>query len=133
MDTPEGTIERPQVVLVSDNPYHIATPRYLGRRFTLESGLLGGIVVKRSAGTPPDPLPRLLRDMAERGEAGPPGEGVITCSAPRITLRGTAGSLPAGVDGEAVTLPLPVACEIRPGALSVFGAERRPGKPRRPL
>lgn len=133
VDTPQGTVERPQVVLVSNNPYHIATPRYLGRRFTLDSGLLGGIVLKRSAGTPPDPLPRLLRDMAERGEAGAPGEGVITWSAARITLRGPVGSLPAGVDGEAVTLPLPVTCEIRPHALRVLLPTGRPGVPHRPL
>jgi hypothetical protein len=109
------------VVLVSNNPYHIATVRHLGRRFALDTGQLGGIVLKRPAGAPPpDLLPRLRRDMQRHGRAGPPGEGVITWTAARITLHGTAAQLPAGIDGEAVLLDLPVVCEIRPHALQIL-------------
>jgi diacylglycerol kinase family enzyme len=137
VDTPEGTIERPQVVLISNNPYHIATPRYLGRRFALDRGALGVIVVKRSAGSAPEPLPRLVRDLAERG-ATSGGEGLITWSADRVTLHGaastvaTVSTVAAGVDGEAVTLPLPLTCEIRPGALRVLLPKDRPGVPDEP-
>jgi diacylglycerol kinase family enzyme len=121
VDTPQGPIESPQVVLVSNNPYHIATLRHLGRRFALDTGQLGGIVLKRPVGAPPpDLLPRLRRDMQRHGRAGPPGEGVITWTAARITLRGTAAHMPAGIDGEAVLLDLPVVCEIRPRALQVL-------------
>jgi diacylglycerol kinase family enzyme len=131
VDTPEGTLERPQVVLVSNNPYHIATPRYLGRRFALDGGVLGAIVVKRSPGSAPEPLPRLVRDVAEHG-ATPGGEGLITWSAPRITLHGAAPSVAAGVDGEAVTIPLPLTCEIQPRTLRVLLPSDRPGVPREP-
>jgi diacylglycerol kinase family enzyme len=131
VDTPEGMIEHPQVVLVSNNPYHIATPRYVGRRFALDRGVLGAIVVKRSSGTAPEPLPRLVHDVTERG-ATSGGEGLVTWSAARITLQGDAPSVAAGVDGEAVTLTLPLTCEIRPRALSVLLPKDRPGIPREP-
>jgi diacylglycerol kinase family enzyme len=130
VDTPEGPVEFPQIVLVSNNPYHISTLRHLGRRFALDTGQLGGIVIKRPAGAPPpDLLPRLRRELRRRGHAGPSGEGAITWTAAGITLRGTAAQLPAGIDGEAVLLDLPVVCEIRPGALRVLLPRDRPGIP----
>jgi diacylglycerol kinase family enzyme len=132
VDTPAGTVERPQVVLLSNNPYHIATPRYLGRRFMLDRGVLGGIVLKRSAGSPPEPLPRLLRTLAEQGAAGRAGDDVITWSATHVTLNGAAEDVAAGVDGEAVRLPLPLTCEILPRALQVLLPRHRPGVPREP-
>ena len=131
VETPDGTIELPQVVVVSNNPYHIATPRYLGRRFALDGGVLGAIVVKRSSGSAPEPLPRLVQQAAEGG--APAGaEGLITWSAARITLHGAAPSVAAGVDGEAVTLPLPLTCKIRPRALRVLVPSDRPGIPGEP-
>lgn len=121
VDTPDGTVELPQVVLVSNNPYHISTLRHLGRRFALDTGHLGAIVLKHPGGAPPpDQLPRLLREARRQGRAGQPGRGVITWTATRITLHGTATRLPAGVDGEAVVLDLPIACEIHPHTLQVL-------------
>jgi diacylglycerol kinase family enzyme len=121
VDTPDGPVECPQMVLVSNNPYHVSTLRHFGYRFLLGTGQLGGIVLKRPAGAPPpDLLPRLRRELAQHGRAGPPGEGVITWAAARITLHGTAGQLPAGIDGEAVLLDLPILCEIHPRALQVL-------------
>jgi diacylglycerol kinase family enzyme len=134
VDTPQGPVESPQVVLISNNPYHISTMRHLGYRFALDTGQLGGIVLNRPAGAPPpDALPRLRRELRRQGHAGPPGEGLITWTAARITLRGTAARLPAGIDGEAVLLDLPIVCEIRPGALQVRLPRQRPGIPTRPL
>jgi hypothetical protein len=40
--------------------------------------------------------------------------------AARITLHGPVAQLPAGLDGEAVLLDLPIVCEIRPRALQVL-------------
>ena len=131
VDTPEGTIERPQVMLVSNNPYHIATPRYLGWRFALDGAVLGAILLKGSPGSAPPPFPHLVRDMAERG-ATPGGEGLITWSAPRVTLHGATPTVAAGVDGEAVTLALPLTCEIWPGALRVLLPMGRHGLPQEP-
>lgn len=134
VDTPQGTVRLPQVVLVSNNPYHIATPRYLGRRFTLTSGLLGGIVLKRPTEMPPDLL-RHLRGQLLRRQTGPgaPGDAVIAWTAGTITLHGGRRQLHAGVDGEPVTLPLPVTCETRPGGLRVLLPRDRPGIPREPV
>ena len=121
VDTPDHPVDCPQMVLVSNNPYHVSTLRHFGYRFALDTGQLGGILLKRPAGAPPpDLLPRLRRELTRQGHAGPPGEGVITWTAPRITLHGTAGQLPAGIDGEAVLLDLPIVCEIRPRALRVL-------------
>ncbi|MFD6550227.1 diacylglycerol/lipid kinase family protein [Streptomyces sp. NPDC058398] len=133
VDTPWGTVEFPQMVLVSNNPYHLATPRWLGRRFSLTTGLLGGIVLKRPAQTPPDLL-RHLRSELRRSMPGPgpASEGVVVWSASGVTLRGDVRYLDAGIDGEAVTLPLPVICGIRPGALRVLLPRDRPGIPPEP-
>jgi diacylglycerol kinase family enzyme len=133
VETPDGTVEHPQVVLVSNNPYHITTPRYLGRRFGLDRGVLGVIVLNRSAATRPEPLPRLVKEMGEHGSAGPRGEGVIAWSAARTTLHGTTADVAAGVDGEAIRLRLPVTCEIRPRALRALLPKDRPGIPREPI
>jgi diacylglycerol kinase family enzyme len=130
VDTPQGPVDFPQVVLVSNNPYHTATLRYLGHRFALDTGQLGGIVLKRPAGAPPpDLLPRVRRDLRRQGRAGPPGEGIITWTAARITLHGTASQLPAGIDGESALLNLPIVCEIHPRALHVLLPAQRPGIP----
>ncbi|HEX2357945.1 MAG TPA: diacylglycerol kinase family protein [Micromonosporaceae bacterium] len=121
VDTPDGAVECPQMVLVSNNPYHVSTPRHFGYRSTLDTGQLGAILLKRPGGAPPpDLLPRLRRELARQGHAGPPGEGVITWTAARITLHGTVAQLPAGIDGEAVLLDLPIVCEICPRALRVL-------------
>ncbi|MFD5659235.1 diacylglycerol/lipid kinase family protein [Streptomyces hirsutus] len=133
VDTPWGTVEFPQVVLISNNPYHLATPRWLGRRFSLTTGQLGAIVLKRPAQAPPDLLRHLrhLRDELRRHkrDAGPPDEGIVVWSAPGITLHGAVRHLDAGIDGEAVRLPLPVLCAIRPGALRVLLPKDRPEIP----
>lgn len=118
VDTPGRAVDHPQVVLVSNNPYHVATPRHLGRRFGLDRGVLGGIVLERSAAMVPPPLTDLLRDTAREGSTA--RDGVLTWSAPQISVRGETATLPAGVDGESVTLSLPLTCEIRPGALRVL-------------
>ncbi|WP_328502699.1 diacylglycerol kinase family protein [Streptomyces sp. NBC_00457] len=130
VDTPGGTIEFPQVVLISNNPYHLATPRWLGRRFSLSTGQLGAIVLKRPAEAPPDLLRHLRGELRQhkRG-ADPAGEGVVVWSSPGIALHGDVRHLDAGIDGEAVRLPLPVLCGIRPGALRVLLPKDRPRIP----
>ncbi|MEV6948399.1 diacylglycerol kinase family protein [Streptomyces sp. NPDC051172] len=130
VDTPWGTVEFPQVVLISNNPYHLATPRWLGRRFSLSTGQLGVIVLKRRAQAPPDLLRHLRSDLRQykRG-TGSAENGAVIWSAPGITLHGEVRHLDAGVDGEAVRLPLPAVCSIRPGALRLLLPKDRPGVP----
>ncbi|WP_234335173.1 MULTISPECIES: hypothetical protein [Streptomyces] len=55
------------------------------------------------------------------------GDRHLVCS--RITLHGEVRHLDAGVDGEAVRLPLPVVCGIRPGALRLLLPKDRTGMP----
>lgn len=128
---PGETIERPQVVLVSNNPYHLATLRSLGRRFSLSSGLLGVVVIKRRADTPPPPdlLPRMRHELRQQGSTGSPSAGVVTWSAPQVELDGEVARLAAGIDGELVMLHPPLRCSIRPGALQVLLPTHRPGLP----
>ncbi|MFF5185774.1 diacylglycerol/lipid kinase family protein [Streptomyces sp. NPDC000345] len=134
VDTPRGTVRSPQVVLVSNNPYHIATPRYLGRRFTLTSGVLGGIVLKRPTDTPAD-LRRNIRSrlLQQQPGTGPEDDAAITWTADCILLHGQARQLHAGIDGESATLPLPITCEARPGGLQVLLPRDRPGIPPEPV
>jgi len=131
VDAPEGTIDRPQVVLISNNPYHIATPRSLGRRFALDRGVLGVLVLKRTEAAALQPLPYALRRIP-RTTTHPGGEPLVRWSAPRVTVHGGAATVVAGVDGEAVRLPLPLCCETRPQALRVILPKDRPGVPPEP-
>lgn len=119
--TPVETIEKPQVVLVSNNPYHLATPRSLGRRFSLSTGTLGAIVMKRPATPPPpDSIPRLREDLHRHFTTGSTRTGVLTWSTTQVELVGTGSHLSAGIDGEAVNLELPITCRIRPAALEIL-------------
>jgi diacylglycerol kinase family enzyme len=133
IETPGETIEAPQVVLVSNNPYHLATLRFLGRRFSLSAGMLGAIVVTRQPVPPPPALVAAVRgDLRRTGGADVPGSGVVVWSAAEVTLSGGASMLPAGIDGEPVELRLPVTCRVRPGALTVHLPADRPRVPREP-
>jgi diacylglycerol kinase family enzyme len=130
--TPGGAIDRPQVVLVSNNPYHIATVRSFGQRFSLQTGLLGAIVVKRRDQPPGPGLVADMRgELRRTGGSAVPGSGVVVWSAPEIVLRGGDSMLPAGVDGEPVEFHLPITCQARPGALTVHLPKDRPALPAR--
>ena len=95
----------PLVVLVSNNAYAVDHPLVPGSRPRLDTGLLGIIVVDR---------------------AGAEGPLVSAWSALAFDVPGTA-SLPAGLDGEAVTLPAPLHWTVRPGALRVRISRHHPG------
>lgn len=103
------------MVLISNNPYHLATPHWLGRRFSLATGQLGAIVLNRPAHTPPDLLRHLRSELRQyqHGVVSPPNEGVVAWSAPSITPHGDVQRLDAGIDGETVRLPLPVLWLLR--------------------
>ena len=87
----------PAVLLVSNNPYALEPPSP-GRRPTLDSGLLGIIVLD-------------VRPEAPH----PPGRA---WTAPTLEID-AAGTVHAGVDGEAVDLIPPLEFLIRPAALRV--------------
>jgi diacylglycerol kinase family enzyme len=88
----------PAVVLVSNNPYALERPSAPGMRPALDSGLLGVLVLDK-----PGDAPRA------------PGRAWTS----RSIQVAAAQPVAAGVDGEALELPAPLAFTIRPRALRV--------------
>ncbi|MGH3208561.1 MAG: diacylglycerol/lipid kinase family protein, partial [Trebonia sp.] len=112
------TVDEPQALLVACNPYETGDIAGLGRRARLDRGLLGVVAVMvGSAGE----AVSLLR--------GRNSTGVRVLTASTVVVTANAERIPAGVDGEAVWLPVPVYCAIRHRALRVRVPRDRPGVP----
>ncbi|MGZ4432040.1 MAG: diacylglycerol kinase family protein [Trebonia sp.] len=112
------TIDAPQAVLVSSNPYGTGDIAGLGRRARLDRGVLGVIAVTvDSVGQ----AVGLLR--------GRHTTGLRVLAAQTVVVTASSERIPAGIDGEAVSLPVPVRCAIRPGTLRVRVPRDRPGVP----
>ncbi|MFI8457078.1 diacylglycerol/lipid kinase family protein [Kitasatospora sp. NPDC085464] len=107
-----------QALLISNNPY--GSPDDLesgGRRARLDSGLLGvtGIRVEGAA------------QAAELAVRGAQATGLTVLTARRVEVTSEEAEIPVAVDGEALRLPTPVVCTLRPGALRVLVPRDRPG------
>jgi diacylglycerol kinase family enzyme len=112
------TIDAPQALLVACNPYGTGDIAGLGRRARLDRGVLGVVAVtvasaRQAAG--------LLR--------GRHTTGLRVLAARTVVVTASSERIPVGIDGEAVSLPVPVRCSIRPGALRVRVPRDRPGVP----
>jgi diacylglycerol kinase family enzyme len=105
VDDTGRTHAHPAVLLVSNNPYALDRPP-AGTRPRLDSGRLGVIVL----------------DSPEAG-SHPPGRA---WSVPSLDVAAPA-PVHAGIDGEAVDLPVPLRFVIRPGALRVRISRHHPG------
>lgn len=114
------TVEHPQAVLVSDNPYGTGDVAGMGRRVRLDTGVLGVVAVTADNTAQAVGLLRRSTDS-----------GITVFKAPEVVVTADAPKIPVGVDGEAVVLPTPVHCAIRPGALRVRVPRNRPGVPAR--
>jgi diacylglycerol kinase family enzyme len=114
----EVTIEAPQALLVSNNPYESADLAGLDRRARLDTGALGvvGITVDNTA-----QAMDLVRGRRARG--------VRRFLAHEVVIDADTDRIPVGIDGEAVMMPTPVRCTIRPLALRVRVPRDRPGVP----
>lgn len=113
------TVEHPQAVLVSDNPYGLGDVAGLGRRARLDTGMLGVVAVTvDNAGQ----AVRLLGRNSDRG--------LTARAVPEVVVSAEAPQIPVGIDGESVLLSAPVRCAIRPKALRVRVPRDRPGVPR---
>ncbi|MDI6105261.1 diacylglycerol kinase family protein [Actinoplanes sp. NEAU-A12] len=111
------TIPGPRAVLVSNNPYATAGLAGIGSRPRLDLGVLGVLVVTvRGAAD-------AARLISGRGRA----RSVTARVATETVIDADAPAVPVGIDGEAVVLPTPVRCSIRPGALRVRVPRYRPG------
>ncbi len=109
----------PQAVLVSNNPYGEDDVAGLGRRPRLDGGVLGVLAVTVHSAVDAAGLVggrRRSKSLSLRVAA----ETVVDADMP---------SVPVGIDGEAVVMPAPVHCMIRPRALRVRVPRHRRGVP----
>jgi diacylglycerol kinase family enzyme len=120
------TIENPQAVLISNNPYEMGDLAGMGRRIRIDGGVLGVLAVRvANAGQAAKLVQGRHAGALYQGEAH---EVVIEADTPTI---------PVGIDGEAVEMATPVRCVIRPAALRVrvprnrleIPPPRRPAEP----
>ncbi|MFF4228164.1 diacylglycerol/lipid kinase family protein [Streptomyces sp. NPDC001820] len=114
------TVDAPQAVLVSNNPYERGDSAGLGRRERLDSGELGVLCV--GVGNAAEATELLLR--------GGQGRGLTAATAREVVVDADAPLIPVGVDGEALMLATPVRCRLAAGALRVRVPRHRPGAPR---
>lgn len=106
----------PQAVLVANNPYGTGDIAGLSRRGRLDGGVLGVVAVKVSSAGQAIGLLRGTR-----------GTGLTVLTTKSVEVTADAPAIPVGIDGEAVSMPTPVRCAIRPGALRVWVPKDRPG------
>lgn len=114
----DTTLDAPQAVLVSNNPYRTNDPAGFGRRERLDSGLLGvlGVTVDSAAGAA-----ALVLD--------PEPDGLAVLTTCEVVIDADRAEIEVGIDGEALVLPAPVHCRVEPGALRVRVPKERPGVP----
>lgn len=112
------TFDAPQALLVANNPYGTGDIAGLGRRARLDRGVLGVVAVTVDSAWQ---AVGLLR--------GRHTDGLRVLTAQTIVVTADSERIPVGIDGEAVSLPVPVRCAIRPGALRVRVPRDRPGVP----
>ena len=112
------TVQGPQALLVSNNPYDTGDIAGLGRRPRMDGGVLGVIGVRAANAVQ---AARMLR-----GRRAP---GLTLIVTEEVVVEADVEDIPAGVDGESVRLTTPVRCRVRPGALRVRVPRDRPGVP----
>jgi diacylglycerol kinase family enzyme len=106
----------PQAVLVANNPYGTGDLAGLGRRERLDKGVLGVVGIRVANA-------RQAAGLLRGARSG----GLSLTLATEVVIDGDTPEIAVGVDGEALSLPRPVRCAIRPGALRVRVPGQRPG------
>jgi len=109
-------ISGPQALLVANNPYGSGDIAGLSRRLRLDRGTLGVVGVQVGSA---QQAAGLLRGRRARG--------LSLLTATKVEITADTPEIPVGIDGEAVTMPAPVLCTVRPGALRVRVPRDRPG------
>jgi diacylglycerol kinase family enzyme len=112
------TLEGPQALLVSNDPYGMGDVAGLGRRARLDAGTLGVVAIRIDSASQ-------AAGLLRRGH----GHGLTTLTAGQVTVNADAPQIPVGIDGETVMLPTPVRATIQPRALRVVVPRQRPGVP----
>jgi diacylglycerol kinase family enzyme len=113
------SLSGPQAVLVSNNPYGSDDLAGLGRRPRIDEGVLGVLAV----------TVRNAVDAAGLIRGRRWSKVVTVTTATETVVDADGPDVPVGIDGEAITMPTPVRCTIRPGALRVRVPRNRPGVP----
>jgi diacylglycerol kinase family enzyme len=122
-DAPGGARDRSaQLVLVSNNPYRLDRLLGLGSRPRLDTGQLG-IVALTIAGAHEASAFAALEAAGRAHRFA----GWSEWTAPHFEVRAS-GDVPAGVDGETLTLAPPLHFHALPGALRVRIAPQHPGR-----
>ncbi|MFE5480890.1 diacylglycerol/lipid kinase family protein [Streptomyces sp. NPDC056527] len=121
----EKQLAEQQAILVTNNPYAAPDLMASGLRTRLDRGKLG-VIGLRVEGV------AHAADLAVRGRRS---QGLNLLTARRVEVTAGTDTVPVAVDGEALTLPTPVVCTVRPRALRVLVPRHRPGTvaPRSPL
>jgi diacylglycerol kinase family enzyme len=109
-------ISAPQALLVANNPYGSGDIAGLSRRLRLDRGTLGVVGIQVDSA---QQAVGLLRGRRARG--------LSLLTATKVEISADHPQVPVGIDGEAVTMPTPVLCTVRPGALRVRVPRDRPG------
>lgn len=128
LEGPDGPVDQPQVVEVSNNPYVLRSLTTFGGRDRMDSGTLG-VVTLRVAD--PNELDRLL--AAERDHRFGRFPGVHSWTVAELEVR-SSSQVAAGIDGESCLLTPPLRFRSLPQALRLrVPPDRGPRPmPRRP-
>jgi diacylglycerol kinase family enzyme len=113
LEAPDGPVEDPQVVEVSNNPYVLRSLTTFGERVRMDSGTLG--VVTLRVGDPADLEHLLGVERDRRFERFP---GLHSWTTAELEVR-SSSPVPAGVDGESCHLTPPLRFQSVPRALRV--------------
>ncbi len=126
--TPGGRIHvDPVVVQIGNNQYELRNVRTSGTRPRLDTGQLGIEVVDYGSS---GELDQVVRALASGRMTRAKKEGLLArWTAESLTVESSEGVVHAGVDGEYLTLPSPLAMSSQPGALRVRVPADRPGLP----
>lgn len=115
--TDDARVPAPQALLVSNNAYARADALGGGRRPRLDTGLLGVIGVRVDGAA----------QAAELALLGERASGITSLTSRRVVVEAERDHIPVAVDGEALDLPTPVVCTVRPSVLRVRVPRHRPG------
>lgn len=122
LDGPEGRLDGPQLVQISNNAYRFDSLSAFGTRARLDEGQLG--VVAASVTSAAD-----VADLVRVAATGSPDRfpGWHHWSVPRLEVWSEGGEIEAGVDGEALVLASPLVLRSWPGAVRIRLPRRRRG------